>query len=139
MRIGDEMGEMWLFHCVVTNLWLLPITSLININSFPDIQLPLSFTIAKFPSLNCTVFIVQLQNSSYCCLWLEKLHHKYCFYKCHITLSPTLMLKHLHQFHFGVSLTTSTLNQVWISHSCQSMTSMHFFLERTPSFVSSFT
>jgi hypothetical protein len=39
--------------------------------------------------------------------------------------------QHVHQFHFGASLTTSTLNQVWISHSCRSMTSMHFFRKNT--------
>jgi hypothetical protein len=110
---------------------LLPITSLININSFPDIWLALSSTIAQLTLFNCTVFIVQLQNSSYCLLWLEKLHHKYFFCRCRIIFSPTLMLQHLHQFHFGASLTTSTLNQVWISHSCWSMTSMHFKRKNT--------
>jgi hypothetical protein len=120
-ELGDEMPQTgW-------DLWLLLITSLININSFPDIQLTLSFTIAQLTLFNCTVFIVQLQNSSYCLLWLENLHHTYCFCKCHTILSPTLMPQHLHQFHFGTSLTTSTLNQVWVSNSCRSMTSMHFF------------
>jgi hypothetical protein len=133
-----KLGVMWLFLCVVTNLWLLPITSLININSFPNIWLALSFTIAQLTFFNCKISFTQL-HSFHCSTAklfllssrLEKLHHKYCFCKCRIILSPTLMPQHVHQFHFGASLTTSTLNQVWIPHSCRSMTSMHFFRKNT--------